>query len=369
MEHNTVSNLAMRRKRDEHASGGGISNGVVLSCVLLLFPVEVVARPCADVTVDQAFATSALIVKGITISTTSTGGPGSDSTSVIRIVRVLKGATTQPEIAVTHYLCGIEYSLAIRKGRPLLAFVDASGHLVNGTAVLPASSGQAAADGLTDATTRLRNELLLAATDEDVNTVRAAVGALAELDGSAARPTLLTAANRADVGVQIRALTWLTRFGDADAFDRLASILESPPFTPPAIPTTIRDDRSASLAIAHDDINRVLWSFAARDSHVATVPSSEPSRFVQTMMKIARSQDTFFRQPAIHALRAFRHPASFPLLVEALDDPDRSIRYNAMITLCMAMNAADVPCPSVPLFEKDEQKYIGRVRAHWKSVR
>ena len=44
--------------------------------------------------------------------------------------------------------------------------------------------------------------------------------------------------------------------------------------------------------------------------------------------RVARSQDAFIRQAAIHALRAFRDPASFSVLVDALDDPDRYIRYN-----------------------------------------
>jgi len=44
----------------------------------------------------------------------------------------------------------------------------------------------------------------------------------------------------------------------------------------------------------------------------------------------------------MHALRAFRDPASFPVLAEALDDSERDVRYNAVVTQCMAINAPDM---------------------------
>jgi hypothetical protein len=338
------------------------------SCFLLVFAVSVEARLCGRVSADQAFTKSALIVKGSLISTTGAGAHGSDSISVIRIDRVLKGTTTKREISVTHFLCGIEYSIAMRKGRPLLAFVDASDHLVSGTAVLPASS-RGAGGGSTDTKTSLRSELLLAATDEDASTARAGVGALAELDGPGSTATLIQAAKSADFGTRVRALTWLTRFGDANAFDQPASILSAPPFTPRTIPTAIRDDKSASLAMAHEDVLRALWSFAERSGYESTNPSTEPARFVQTLMRVARSHDLVIREAAIHALRGFKDPVSFSVLFDALDDPNRYIRYNAMVTLCMAMKAPDLPCPSVPVFERDERRYIGRVRAWWNTRR
>ena len=117
--------------------------------VLLLFAVRVDARPCGTVPADRAFSESVLILKGSLISTTNAGAPGSDSTSVIHVDRVVKGQTTGREITVIHFLCGIEYPIAMRKGRPLLAFVDGSGGLVGGTEVLPAST-RGPADGSID---------------------------------------------------------------------------------------------------------------------------------------------------------------------------------------------------------------------------
>jgi hypothetical protein len=337
------------------------------SCFVLFCAGSVDARPCSRVPADRAFTEAALIVKGSLIST-ATGAPGSDSSSVIRIDRVLKGTTTRRDISVTHFLCGIEYDLAMNKSRPLLAFVDAAGRLVGGTAVLPGSSRRASGESI-DARTSVRSELLSAATDDDANTARAAVGALAELDGPASTATLIQASNRADFGTHVRALTWLTRFGDADAFDELADILSTPPFSPSSIPTRIRDDKSASVVIAYDDVLRSLGSLAHISPDILTNPSTKRSRFVQTTMRVARSEDPIIREAAIDALRGFGDPASFPVLVDALDDPNQRIRYTAMVTLCTAMKAPDLPCSSVPLFEKDEQRYIRRVRAWWKSPR
>src|SRR5438876_235981 len=98
--------------------------GTASSCFLLLLAARVDARPCSSVSADRAASESVLILKGSLISTATVGTPGSDSTSVIHVDRVLKGNSTRRNVTVTHFVCGIEYSLAMRKGRPLIVFVD-----------------------------------------------------------------------------------------------------------------------------------------------------------------------------------------------------------------------------------------------------
>jgi hypothetical protein len=335
---------------------------------LIAAATRVDARPCALVPADQAFAEATLIVKGSLISTAAGTEPGADSTSVIRIQRVVKGATKQRQIAVTHFLCGLEYSLAMNAGRPLIVFVNSTGGLVGGTAVLPTSS-RAATDASADARSDLRSELLLAATDDDPRITRAAVGALAELDGPAATPVLNEAANASDLGTRVRALTWLTRFGDATAFDRLAEMLAQPAFAQSTSRVAIRNDHDASLVIAHEDVFRALSAVALRDPFTPATPAAQRSQFAQTMASLARSQPLGIRREAIQALRQLKEPASFPVLADALDDPDADIRYNAMSTLCTAMQAPDLPCPSIPLFEENEQRYVARVREWWNRQR
>ncbi len=324
------------------------------------------ARPCGAVSADQALTEATLVVKGWLESTRDAGVPGSDSTSVIRVYRVLKGATSRTQISVTHFLCGHEYSAAMRTDRPLIAFVTASGALVNGTAVLPASR-QRTVHLSRDAKANLRAELVLGSTDRDPAVVRAALGALAELDGTDSAATLKQAIGHADLGVRVRALTWLTRFGDVDAFRRVAELLSAWPFTPLAIPTTIRDQKDASLVIAHEDIYRALSSFAERHFDVSTAPPVNTTAFVETMVGIARSNDIYIRRAAFQALRGFKHRAAFPTLIDGLGDRDEDIRYDAMFTLCMAMRAPDLPCPGLSLFQSDERKYLRRIREWWKA--
>jgi len=339
---------------------------IAIAAVLAPAAARASARPCAGVSADAALAAATLIVKGRLESTRSEGVPESDSTSVIRVDRVLKGVTARREISVTYFLCGLEYSAAMRKDRPLIAFVTASGGLVSGTAVLPASRQTVAPLSL-DAEANLRAEFLLGSADDDPVVVRAAIGALAELDGSASSATLKQATKNTDLGVRVRALTWLTRFGDAEAFRELAGILSEGPVLQSATHRIIRDVNDASLAIAYDDVIRSLSSFAERNFGVSTTPRVNGPAFVETMAMLARSSDIYTRRAAFEALRGFKDRASFPILVEALDDQDQYIRYHAMFTLCMAMNAPDLPCPAVSLFHGDEQKYINRIRAWWKS--
>ena len=195
--------------------------------VLLSLAATVEARPCSPVTAGRAFEEASLIVKGSLVSTTPSKLPDGDSTSLIRIDRIVKGWTIRSTVSVEHFLCGIEYEQAFKPGRPILVFIDASGHLVHGTAILPASSQSRWPAFF--AKSALRDELLLASEDPDPITARAGVGALAELDGLASRATLVDASKRDDFGVRVRALSWLTRFSDANAFAELAGCPASCP--------------------------------------------------------------------------------------------------------------------------------------------
>lgn len=339
---------------------------VAIIAALAVAPTIAAARPCSGMPIDRAFEEATLIVKGWLVSTNRGGLPESDSTGVIRVVRALKGAAAaQQEVTVTYFLCGLEYDAAMRPNGLIIAFVSASGSLVRNTVVLPAS--RRSADVISsDSKANLRAELLLGAVDANPSTVRAALGALAELDGTVSRSTLKRASSDGNLGVRVRALSWLTRFGDVDAVQELASVLSKWPFQPFGIPTGIRNNGDATVAVAHQDIVAALWSFASRFPYDAsTAPRANAAQFVRTVAKIAASSDLFVRRAAVQALRGFKNPESFPVLVDALDDHDEYIRYDAMFALCIAMNAPERPCPAIPLFRSDEQKYIDRIRAWW----
>ena len=179
--------------------------------ILVGLSATVDARPCGQISADDAFSEATLIVKGSVASTIPGTSPGADSTSLIRVERVLKGRTALAVLSVSYFLCGTEYSYALQQGRSIIAFIDASGgQLVGGTAVLAASNQSARA--LLEPKAALRAELLLAVKDANPKTTRSAVGALAELDRQASIETLKQYADARDFGTRFRALTWLTRF-------------------------------------------------------------------------------------------------------------------------------------------------------------
>jgi len=175
-----------------------------------------------------------------------------------------------PVISVSYFLCGTEYSYALQEGRSIIAFIDASsGQLVGGTAVLAAS--RRSAREVQEPKAALRAELLLAVRDANPKTARSAVGAVAELDGQASVETLKQYADAKDFGTRFRALTWLTRFGDADAFDEVARIVSAAPFKDEC-PNTVRNDKDESFVMACDDLFRALGSFGERGLGGSTAP-------------------------------------------------------------------------------------------------
>jgi hypothetical protein len=210
--------------------------------------------------------------------------------------------------------------------------------------------------------------LLLAITDANPKTVRSAVGAHAELDRQASVEMLKQYADAKDFGTRFRVLTWLTRFGDADAFDEVARSISVAPFSD-GCPNTIRNDSDESLVMACEDLSKALGSFSERSFGASTAPPRADTRFVDTMAMLAQSKNLGIHREAIRALRGFKSRAAFPVLAAALDDPDEDVRYDSMFTLCVAMNAPDPKCPSTVLFKQDEQHYIGRVRAWWNTQR
>ena len=329
----------------------------VLATAAILFGLSatVDARPCGQrVSADNAFSEATLIVKGSVASTIPGTSPGADSTSTIRVQRVLKGRTVLPVISVSYFLCGTEYSYALQEGRSIIAFIDASsGQLVGGTAVLAAS--RRSAREVQEPKAALRAELLLAVRDANPKTARSAVGAVAELDGQASVETLKQYADAKDFGTRFRALTWLTRFGDADAFDEVARIVSAAPFKDEC-PNTVRNDKDESFVMACDDLFRALGSFGERGLGGSTAPPRADMRFVDTMAMLAQSKNRAIHRAAIGALRGFKSRAGFPVLAAALDDPDEQVRFDSMFTLCVAMNAPDLKCPGLVLFKQNEQQ-------------
>jgi hypothetical protein len=337
----------------------------IVVCALIANPGLVCARPCGRVSLDRALSEASLIVTGSLLSTIHASIPGGDSKSMIRIDRVLKGEMQLSLVEVRHFLCGMDYDYVFQEGRRFIAFIDPYGSLVGGTAVFPASSQSAPKQGNTRGA--VRAELRLALGDTDTRIARTALGALGELDGRAAGPVLERYRTAADFGIRFRALSLLTRFGDADALDEVARIVSAAPFTREFPHSWFYNEKEEPLMTAYDDLRGALRSYRAQSLDGSTVPDHVTERFVDGLGRLAQVNNRMIRREAIHALRGLNRRVSFPILAAALDDPDEHVRYDSMFTLCMAMEAPDLRCPATFLFEKDEEKYIKRVRMWWST--
>lgn len=316
------------------------------------------ARLCGRKPANDALAQASVVVKGAVVRAETASGINPDSTITFRIDRVLKGRFAFSSVTVTFFECGREHRYALNKDRPVIAFLDAEGKLIE---VLPASSHVTSPNS--DPAAALRQEFLVAIDDSDPTLAVIALGALAELDGRNAIPTLNRYRNAKGYGVRFRALTWLARYGDADAFEELTRLVSEPSFIrrDPKFWT----DADEPVLTAHRDLQDALLKLETDADNGVTMSLRQKQRYVSALIALARLETRLFRSDAISTLRQIKDPAAYPVLLEALDDRDKDVRFDALYALCEAMNrtGADQRCPSTDVIERDEQKYIAPVRA------
>ena len=68
---------------------------------------------------------------------------------------------------------------------------------------------------------------------------------------------------------------------------------------------------------------------------------------------------------AMDAIRHIASAKSAPMLIQRLDDPNRTVQYSAVITLAELFRKGGEYGPSAELFDKDPQQYIRRWKEWW----
>jgi hypothetical protein len=68
---------------------------------------------------------------------------------------------------------------------------------------------------------------------------------------------------------------------------------------------------------------------------------------------------------AMDALRKIKSPSSAPVLVQRLYDPNRVVRYQAVITLAETFGKKQEFAPSMQLFEQDPERYVTLWKDWW----
>jgi hypothetical protein len=298
------------------------------------------------------------VVKGEVVSVAAQGSVdsdiaafvGDDRAVTIRIDRLIKGRLAEPSVTARFFPCSRESSYAFYKQLRMIAFIDAEGEVIE---MLPASSRPVSSDS--SPTAALRQEFLVALDDSDQFVARIALGALAELDGREALPTLNRYRNADRYDLRFRALTWLARYGDVDAFEELVRLVSEPSFKVSYL--KYLTDGDPPTLTAHEDFQDLLRKLSLDARYGETMPSRVRRRVVAALMAVAQLDARMFRFEAIYALRAMKDPAAHPVLLDALDDPDQNIRSQATHALCEALYGTANQCPDRAAFGGDVPYY------------
>lgn len=68
---------------------------------------------------------------------------------------------------------------------------------------------------------------------------------------------------------------------------------------------------------------------------------------------------------AMDALRKIKSPSSAPALIQRLDDPNKVVRYKALITLAEAFGKRGESAPSMEVFDRDPERYVSLWKSWW----
>jgi len=87
---------------------------------------------------------------------------------------------------------------------------------------------------------------------------------------------------------------------------------------------------------------------------------------VPTLLSFSHSKSDRVRESVIHSLRNVGSKEALPVFIQALDDPVKWIRYDAVLGLAALERKWDL-APSVDAFSEDEEKYISAWKTWWAS--
>ncbi len=84
---------------------------------------------------------------------------------------------------------------------------------------------------------------------------------------------------------------------------------------------------------------------------------------------LSGSRFTSVQLGAMDALRKIKSPSSAPVLIQRLDDPNSTVRYQAVITLAETFGKDHEFAPSMKLFNDDPEKYVALWKSWWSQQR
>lgn len=162
-----------------------------------------------------------------------------------------------------------------------------------------------------------------------------AINVLKEVNQEAAAIALRRVTEGADTELRLQAVAALLWQNDVSVMKIAEEALLHPP-------TNVEKRLLTSLALAVEGI--------------------KDPRAIPNLTRLLSAQDVTTRRSAASALRHTGSPNAIEALIQALDDSDRDVRYNAVIGLAEITGEYEWG-PSTDLFQSNEQRYL----AHWKE--
>jgi hypothetical protein len=315
-------------------------------------------RPNTDSqTLPQLFDSAALVLRGTVISVKKVKET-EDVRSGRKIVlagyaaevqseRVYKGQLSGNALIVTFYrpegtFCAVSFCESMDVGEYDLFFLsvaDRENHLLNkhiGKFLISRLGTQKESSGFQ----ALTADLVAGLQDPDetalLNSLDLIGSTQQQTFAAAVRPLL----SSPDMTIGLAARLALLRLHQyADIYD-LARYLESP-----SEQTTARELQERTY------------------SHVGIL--REPGS-IPFLLRSSESKDRRLRGEAIYALREIANPMSVPVFVNALDDPEQAIRYDAVLGLASVEHNWDL-APSFEKFQREEPKYVSAWKNWWEQ--
>jgi hypothetical protein len=307
--------------------------------------------------VRQLFSTASLVAKGEVLSVVevdhkvgaaaATPARLDEFAAVVRIDRIYKGNGEVPNTRITitfrrppEPACTVTPCISLSKGDYDLFFLaskDDHFELIDrffGKFVSSRLVGASDKQGLE----QLETDLLTGLRDPNETVVLQHIELLGSLERVSSIAPLIDLSSSPDRKIQTAACIALTRLNEFSKLESCGRLFEQ-----------ASDDPRMQM------LQSRLSFYVAQVHDRSAIPG---------LLKIAHSQSDQLRESVIHALREMPSAETVPILVAALDDHVKLIRYDAVYGLASIEQNWDL-APSVSAFDRAEPKYINAWKTWW----
>jgi hypothetical protein len=210
---------------------------------------------------------------------------------------------------------------------------------------------------------KLEAELFASLSDPDRIVAQTALRQVANLEKVRSTQALRKIATSSDPESQSLAYAALINLGDYSLLDQAIKFSEE------------HVDQMDGIPYAVDLIGdkRIMEASKATGNPDLACPSKTGLPFDRSVLPLLHSSlsspNTDLRRATVHALRGICDPSSARFMVRALDDSDRDVQYEAMMTLgALEDYPAELPAPATGVFNGNPTKYLNAWKNWWETA-